>query len=124
MPTLEGIFRHPENEKLVCLSGDRVYTLEDAAGGISTVCYSPGDISYVERGTVLLYSWIKIQGRSPHGAPSCTMLKFNTVTEDAMSPITERLRSWSPANTSRTGAAQRSGLRSLGQVNLKFGAYA
>jgi hypothetical protein len=124
MPTFEGILTHPENEKLVFLSEDRVYVLESVVGGISTVCYSPNDIFYIERGTILLYSWITIQGRSLHGPPSCSILKFNTVTEDVMSPITDRLRSWSKDNTPGESAAYPSGLGGLGRLNLKFQAYA
>jgi hypothetical protein len=123
-PASEAIDGFPENEKLVRISGDHVHVLENTPTGISMVGYAQGDIFYVERGTLLLYSWIGIHGRTLQGVPSSTILKFNTVTEHFMAPIIECLRPLPDFQASGPSGAGSMAHRPPDPIDLKFMNYA
>jgi hypothetical protein len=65
-PFYKGFF-HTTTKQLVCDLGDAIYILERAGDTVTVQCYPLGAISYLEVGTILLESWIKI-GTSPTGA--------------------------------------------------------
>jgi hypothetical protein len=79
-------------EKLVCCLDGKIYVLEEARGHLASTCYSIGDISYVEVGSVLLQSWIKIRGLTSGGVLTSSEFKFNSVTDYLFTPIVERIR--------------------------------
>jgi len=79
-------------EKLVCCLDGKIYVLEEARGDLASTCYPIGDISYVEVGSVLLQSWIKIHGLTSGGALASSEFKFNSVTDHLFTPILESIR--------------------------------
>jgi hypothetical protein len=79
-------------EKLVCCLDGKIYVLEETRGDLASTCYHVGDISYVELGSVLLQSWIKIRGMTSGGVLTSSEFKFNSVTDYLFTPIVERIR--------------------------------
>ncbi len=90
-PTYEG-FLHRASEKLLCDFDDRLYILKKHDDSFVAECYPYMGISYVERGTVLLASWLKINGITTHGVPATLTFRFNSVTEELFAPFVDRSR--------------------------------
>jgi hypothetical protein len=77
---------------LVCLFNEKIVVLEirNAVEVVSTVYYFE-DIDYVEIGTILLYSWIKIGGIS-NGVTKYSMIQYNSVNHNLFMPVVEEIR--------------------------------
>jgi hypothetical protein len=121
-PTFEGyIWR--ENEKLIFSLDGKIYVLERTRDKLGSTCYPLEDISYLEVGTILLASWIKISGVANNGVLTSSTLRFNSVTEYLFTPILDKIR---PAST--PGDADQSSERAkfdyLIHLNWKFMNYA
>lgn len=123
-PTFKGIYRQPENEKLVCHSGGNIYIVELVASRLSVTCYPLEDICYVENGIILLHSWITICGVSKYGALTLSTLKFNAVTDHIMAPFVECMRPGTNGTQGVVMSADPNGLKYLANTNLKFMNYA
>ncbi len=91
-PTFEGIGRWKECEKLICLHAGALHVAEVRDDGLAAISYPLGGCCVVERGKILLYSWITIHGPTNDGAMRSTTLKFNSVTEHFMAPFVSALR--------------------------------
>lgn len=78
---------HRRNEQMICLYQDRLVHLELVHHEIKTLSSSLQEVLYVERGMILLYSWLKIV------TPSGTLwMRFNTTNEYLFSPVIETIR--------------------------------
>lgn len=127
-PSYKG-FIHRTTEKLVCDLGEEIDILERAGNKIAAQCYPLGGISFVEFGTILLESWVKISGVAKDGLSISSTFKFNSVTDYLFTPILERIRrSWiQPSPAESKGAAQSSELEKFNRfvrINFKFMSYA
>ena len=122
-PTFRGIHHKPEHERLVCKAGDRIHVLERLGDGFAPTTYCLDSISCVELGTILLYSWITVNGCSVDGRPVSSTLMFNSTTDHVMAPFVEHIRSaWRG-----DGAEIRQGgnrFAYLAAANRKFMSYA
>jgi hypothetical protein len=78
--------------KLLVLLGDRIYIAEKIKKQIQETCFFYQNINYIESGTILLHSWIGING-NVDGKPVTTTVEFNTVVEILFKPIIEKIRS-------------------------------
>jgi hypothetical protein len=67
------------NAKLITIFNSKLYIYEDKTTFVEEICYKISDIEYIERGTVLLFSWIEINGIS-NGKKITTKIDYNTVT--------------------------------------------
>jgi hypothetical protein len=76
-PTYKG-FLAPENEKLICRIDRNIHVLEKTDGRLVSICYPLDGIYRMETGTILLNSWLTINGIDPNGKPSATTLRFNS----------------------------------------------
>ena len=90
-PTYEG-FIHRATEKLICDLGREIYVLEKRGNTFEAQCYPLQGIIYVEFRTILLDSYIKINGVRGDGVLTSSTLKFNSVTEYLFTPFVERIR--------------------------------
>lgn len=96
-PTYKGFLKR-ENEKLICNPDHKIHILENDNNQVLRTCYALEDIDYIEVGTVLLRSWLRLYGRSVEGEPSSATLTFNSVTEYMFKPFVEMVR---PATADR-----------------------
>jgi hypothetical protein len=78
--------------KLLVLLDDRIYVAEKLKKQIQVTCFLFQDINYIETGTLLLHSWIGING-NVDGKPATTIIEFNTVVEILFKLIIEKIRS-------------------------------
>lgn len=79
------------NSKLVSITSGTINIFEKNKKEVTATVYDFQDISYIETGTILLYSWITIYGIT-EGKPSKTTLEYNTVLEKLFKPIVTRIR--------------------------------
>ncbi|MGA2141249.1 MAG: hypothetical protein ABSG94_02405 [Brevinematales bacterium] len=78
--------------RLVCLYDGRIKIYEKAERGIISTSYNFKDIDYVEWRTVLLSSYIKINGISDNDTTS-SKIDFNTSMRYLFKPVLEKIRS-------------------------------
>ena len=78
-------------ERLICLTRVGIIIYEKNAGIIQKEEFLFENIHYIEEGTVLLHSWIKLYGNVA-GASRISKIEFNTVTKDLFHQIILELR--------------------------------
>ena len=83
--------RRKANPKLICLWDDRLAIIEKVGREIGKTVYCLPDITYLESGTMLLYSWLKIVGLTEKGMVTST-IEFNSVVEQFFRPLAEKMR--------------------------------
>ena len=76
------------NAKLICLYDDRVVMLESGPNGVTLACYPFHEIVSLERGQILLYSWLTLCSKQA----GATTLTFNTVNTDYFDPLIAQVR--------------------------------
>jgi hypothetical protein len=90
-PTYKG-FLTPQNEKLLCRMEDNLFLLEQIHGRLIETCYPLQNIFRIETGTILLHSWMTIDGMDPRGVPASTSFSFNSVSEPLLATFVEAFR--------------------------------
>jgi hypothetical protein len=116
--------QHPTTGKLITILGPEIFILEDIGDAFMQLCYPISEISYVEQGTKLLYSWLKIYGMTGHDGLKTTTLNFNSVTDYLFEPILKCIRP-NPISTNDTNLSPEiEKFAHLAQVNYKFMNYA
>jgi hypothetical protein len=122
-PSYEG-FLVKVNPKLVCSFDNQIYVLEHRSNRLEVTCYALQNVSYIEAGTILLKSWIKISGVTPNGLASSTF-QFSAVTQPYFYPIIELVRLISPsANPPTDLQTERDKFDYLLNLHFKFMNYA
>jgi hypothetical protein len=95
-----SLFRK-RNKKILCMHDDRFVLLEALHNEIKTSSNEFTDLIYLERGMILLNSWLKIV------TPSDTLLiRFNTTNEYLFDPVIDQVRqgmNGSPSNDVTVG---------------------
>jgi len=120
-PTFKG-YLQPENEKLVCRTGDSLCVVEQQpSGGLDIRRYPLSGIFLLETGTILLNSWFTVRGTDSSGASSASTIRFNSVTEHLFTPLVDDFRA-AQKNTGRAAgpAPATSPFDALAEVNFKF----
>lgn len=114
------------NELLLFVIDDQLYILEETKNGIEVTGYPFEDIVLLNRGTMLLYSWIKIVGLV-NGKIKTTVIEFNTVTESMFERLLSAIRHKYGSSTAFDDAfacTGSSGLEALSNLDYKFSNYA
>lgn len=83
--------RRKATPKLICLLDDKLALIEKVGREIVTSVFFFPDITYIETGTMLLYSWLKIVGVTEKG-PTTSLIEFNSVVEPLFRPLAEGMR--------------------------------
>lgn len=83
--------RKKTNDKLILLYENSIVFLESVKGNINVVSYPIQNINYIENGSILLYSWLKING-DVNGETKSSLVEYNTVVENIFKPIIDELR--------------------------------
>lgn len=81
-----SLFRK-RNKMILCMYEDRFVLLEALRNGIRTFSNRFADVLYLERGKILLYSWLKIVTLS-----DTLLIRFNTTNEYLFDPVIEEIR--------------------------------
>ncbi len=123
-PTFKGIYRKPENEKLVCTTRTHIHVLASIGDQIVSTSYPLDGISCLETGVILLYSWITLYGLPGGGACSATTIRFNSVTDHVMAPIIRSVRCAIPSQGGPHPSVMAATFSDLAESNLKFRNYA
>lgn len=122
-PSYEG-FLVKVNPKLVCSFDNQIYVLEHRSNRLEVICYPVQNVNYIEAGTILLKSWIKISGVTPNGLTSSTF-QFSAVTQPFFYPIIEPVRLISPSSNPPTDLqTERDKFVYLLNLHFKFMNYA
>ena len=75
------------NKTIICLLGDHFVLMEHVRNQIQIASSKYVDVLYLERGRILLYSWLAI------ATPSGTLtFRFNTTHDELFAPIIEKIR--------------------------------
>jgi hypothetical protein len=117
-PTFAGFTRR-ETERLIFSLDRDLYVLERNQQQLKCVRYALADIHYVERGEILLYSWLTISGLAD-GQLAATELRFNAVTDQLFAPFIDQIR---PVATCELSSEQDK-FDYLAYANYKFMNYA
>ena len=110
--------------RLVCCLGDNLTVFEAAGREVRRTCFPLADLHYIETGRVLLYSWLRIYGRTAEGAAAAAGLEFNTVTDYVVKPLIDWARSIEPGQRPASAPTERSDFDYLRGPNLKLANYA
>jgi len=90
--------KHKEGSKLICLYEDRFALFTFEQGELQTISSTFADVIYLERGKVLLNSWLTIKTLS--GTAS---LPFNTTNNHLFQPIIDSIREGMVQHTANEG---------------------
>lgn len=118
-PTFRGIGRRLEPERLVCLTAKTLYVLEARHSGLEIAKFHLRGKCIVERGVVLLYSWIRVSGTAEDGTPQSCCVRFNSITDHLMAPFVDALRAPSAGSGDMQGSRLEC-FNSLAQTHYKF----
>ncbi len=111
------------NKTIICLLGDHFVLMEHVRNQIQIASSKYVDVLYLERGRILLYSWLAI------ATPSGTLtFRFNTTHDELFAPIIEKIRDGMsatlPAAVASNGAGNHepdlAGFDYLRTVNMKY----
>jgi len=116
-PTYEGYFVTSSDVLLVGLE-QYVYVLKRRRGQVESVGFAYNDARCVERGAVLLKSWLTITGGTTEGDVRSATIIFNTARESLITPFIERLRPTPMGDSDRS--AEQAKLASLLPENYKM----
>lgn len=107
------------NGKLTCMYQDRIVVLEVMGKKVTVVCYWFKDINYIEQGTMLLYSWIGINGLIDDKL-SVSIVEYNSVVVDLFDRIVKTIRQVYLMLDNMDGDQDLSKLEFLNKLNYKF----
>ena len=119
-PTFKGIGWRTEAEKLVGLVGEGLHVIELRDGRMISRQYPLQGRCRVERGVLLLHSWITVHGPSLGDQLEPVTLRFNSVTDHMMAPFIAALRLQASAVASQDVEAERERFNYLAQTHYKF----
>lgn len=111
------------NSKLILLDLNQLVILENDKGKVKKVMYLLQHINYLERGTILLYSWMSVNG-IVDGKCITTTILYNSVANDIFKPVIEMLRSMQGNNKMVKNDVPSNDLSYLGSHHYKFMNYA
>lgn len=120
-------YRNKRGRSDACLlftQDNKIFILRNVKGKISTVIYPFQSIDYIEHGTILLTSWIKLEGLTTDNQTTTTIIEFNTVIDSLFLKFISIIRSTFISADSEDQPDEKSKLNYLRAVNFKFMNYA
>jgi hypothetical protein len=119
-PTFKDIPRRAEREKLVCLLDNELLILEALDDHLAQMRFPLDGRCYVERGVILLQTWITVSAGTSSGGLKSATLRFNSVTDHIMAPFVDRLRPSVAVTSAVDLDAERQRFNYLAQTHYKF----
>jgi hypothetical protein len=108
--------------KLLLLFDDQIVFLENRQCEVVVTRYYFADISYIETGTELLNSWIKVVGEAD-GAANFSLLEYNSAVSEIFQPVINRIREAVNRFGESDLAYEQSKFKRLQQLSHKFMTY-
>lgn len=105
-------------ERVLCHANGTIFVLEKSSDKIIVTGFRYVDISMLEVGNILLYSWFSIWGKSTRGEETALTVEFNESTLRHFEPYFARMRPVSEEGADR--AAEQTKLSFLSSENFKF----
>lgn len=118
-PSLSG-GRHKTNPHLLAAVGDVLHIWEQRGERIAARAYRTAEVSLVEEGHVLLFSWLKLSGVTLTGESAETTVPFNTVSTAYFTPLIHRFRPQPTATAASAPQPAEDRLAFLAALNYKF----
>ncbi len=122
-PSLPG-GRRRTNANLLAEVGDTLHIWEQRGDQIEAVAYRTADISMVEEGHVLLYSWMTLRGVTVGDGAVMTTVPFNTVSTPYFLRFINRFRPQPTAVSAADWQKELARFDFLDTANYKFMNYA
>jgi hypothetical protein len=119
LPSMSG-FPHRTAEKVICDSGDVLYIWERTGKRVTETQYAWKDISALEVGSILLFSWLTFSGVTREGASCDSTVEFNTAIGRHLTPFINKLRPSSEQVDAHIKNMERDKFNYLSQENFKF----
>lgn len=92
-PTYEG-FLSKESEKIICAFKEILYVLTSSPDHPEPQAVDYSTITYVQHGSILLNSWLKLMLSVPDKSPYQLLFRFNSASERCLLPLIEMIRSY------------------------------
>lgn len=118
-PSVSG-FPHKTIEKVICDFEDVLYIWERTGKLITETQYAWKDISDLEAGSILLFSWLTFSGVTRAGTSCASTVEFNTVTGRHLAHFVNKLRPASMPVDAPMKKTERAKFDYLAQENFKF----
>lgn len=122
-PAITGL-RRKTTEKLLGLVDDTIFIWERLGNRIVTTAYSIANVSDMELGQVLLYSWLTVSGAPSEGSSVSTKIEFNSVSFPYIEPFVKKLRPAAVEISEDAWQAERAKFDFLESASFKFMNYA
>ncbi len=106
---------------LVVLDKNRVHIFKKSESKTMSTTFKFDDICYIERGCILLFSWIKICGNN---GGSTASMEFNTTAERIFKPIVEKIRLHYNNNSNLSTGANPKPFDHQKNISIKMWSYA
>ncbi|MBN1371349.1 MAG: hypothetical protein JW987_05260 [Anaerolineaceae bacterium] len=116
-PCMEGP-GSTRKQRVLCHAGETIFIYEETNGKVTETSLRYSDISLLEVGNILLYSWFSIRGKSTLGDEVAVTVEFNESTLRHFEPFFARMRPAGEEGADR--AAQQAKLSFLSSENFKF----
>ncbi len=113
LPEDNTVKAHRQNKKMICLFEDQFVLLESLPTGVIAHTVALADVLYLQRGMVLLSSWLQIVTTS-----GSFELRFNTATDSLFKPVIEAIRQQTIRVTTHNGNFSASARPDLTQFNF------
>jgi hypothetical protein len=107
-------------EKLICDAEDAIQILERTGSQVSLKSYPYQTVRTLEVGSVLLYSWITINGLTSEGITSSTILEFNTTSARYFTMFMDKIRPASQGVDEAKFSREKDKFDYLSPLNFKF----
>ncbi len=79
-------------EQVICSARDTLYMIDNLDNRLKITAFPIASISYVEVGTILLFSWLTIHGTTTEGVELSKSIEFNSVSYPHFIPIVNQAR--------------------------------
>jgi len=118
-PTCEG-FLSKESEKLICAFDEKLYVLTNSSGHTESQAVEYSTITYAQRASVLLKSWLKLTVSIPEKPLNQFVFRCNSASERCFLLLIEMIRSYRPIESNPIPQIDHEALRSLEQLDYKL----
>jgi len=119
-PAQGGVWYRKSAERLLFDVGNTFYVLERSGSQVTTIGFPYSDISSLEVGNILLYSWFSINGKTDVGSESTQTIEFNEATLRHFAPFLCKFRPAPDLPPSASFHAERAKFDNLSTENFKF----
>lgn len=112
--------RGKTTEKLIVDTGDSIHILERKSSQIDAKSYSYQDICTMELGSILLGSWLTVDGITSSGAADIATIDFNTSSMRHYEVVMKKIRPANSAHGNKQANTEKDKFDFLSEINFKL----